>query len=452
MDRNLTFDARDEFNRKQVADNVLTLLRSNIELSPMVIDGGWGKGKTEFCIKLINLMAEADTHDLIYIDAFKADHANDPLLAILSEVIKILPDQKAQAGFLQKVVPAVRYGLGLSLRAGVSHILRQDAADVVEGFEKEIEEASNKVIDKSVETLLKDHVEADKNLIALQTALQEISQVKPIIIFIDELDRCRPDFAVSFLEVIKHTLDVEGVDFVLVTNKSQLRAAINHCYGDSVDSHRYLDKFLKFTIQLPDDHSEGGRHYTAVSLTHYVNLVNKSELLRDCELDKNGALALVERFILIHDISLREIETVVKHLEIYHVLANESRLGKRTYFGYKLLCIFGVLLFSLKPDIAKSVAISAADAKDIGKVLGVEELPRYEDGCHPYPEHHEVVAAMVGQDCLLNSDLLTPLGEESIVNWENIIQGCTGGRGLGLQRGERIREVETVIDILNLHD
>ena len=81
---NLTFNNRDEFHRKEVAEKVITLLQSDINISPMVIDGTWGKGKTEFCFKLINLMREEKTHRLIYVDAFKADHANEPLITILS--------------------------------------------------------------------------------------------------------------------------------------------------------------------------------------------------------------------------------------------------------------------------------------------------------------------------------------------------------------------------------
>ena len=53
-----TFDTPDEFNRKPIAENIIRLLTLDIDLSPMVIDGGWGTGKTEFCQKLIRLMQQ----------------------------------------------------------------------------------------------------------------------------------------------------------------------------------------------------------------------------------------------------------------------------------------------------------------------------------------------------------------------------------------------------------
>ena len=84
-----TFVTQDEFKRKPIAENIIRLLTSDIDLSPMVIDGGWGTGKTEFCQKLIRLMQEQHPdYRPVYIDAFRSDHSGEPLLALLAEIIK----------------------------------------------------------------------------------------------------------------------------------------------------------------------------------------------------------------------------------------------------------------------------------------------------------------------------------------------------------------------------
>ena len=85
----LTFENRDEFKRAAIADKVIKLLESDIDLSPMIIDGGWGTGKTEFCHKLIHRIKNRETHQTIYINAFLADHSDEPLLTILAEVLKL---------------------------------------------------------------------------------------------------------------------------------------------------------------------------------------------------------------------------------------------------------------------------------------------------------------------------------------------------------------------------
>ena len=72
------------------------------------------------------------------------------------------------------------------------------------------------------------------DIIALQGVLEKIVQSTPLIIFIDELDRCRPDFAIKMLENIKHIFDIERLQFVLVTNTNQIKASINHCYCTGV--------------------------------------------------------------------------------------------------------------------------------------------------------------------------------------------------------------------------
>ena len=98
----LTFDERDEFNRKVTAEKAITLLSSEIEVSPMVIDGSWGTGKTEFCTKLIHLIENSDSNFTpVYIDAFKADHADEPLMTILAAILKLLRWMKLRGNGLK---------------------------------------------------------------------------------------------------------------------------------------------------------------------------------------------------------------------------------------------------------------------------------------------------------------------------------------------------------------
>lgn len=425
----LTFNDRDEFSRKQIAEKAIALLTAEIDISPMVIDGGWGTGKTEFCHKLINLMKEDDTHHLIYIDAFKADHANEPLMAILAEVIKVLPSEDEKQGFIKKALPAVRFGLKTVAKAGVSHLLRQDAADVANDFDKEIQKTADKAIDATVESLLKDHVKAEQNLKALQEALREIAKEKPIVLFVDELDRCRPDFAVDMLEIMKHTFGVEGVSFVLVTNTQQLKASINHCYGSSVDAQRYLDKFLKFSFKLSEEHSLNNYDYTHVSESHFRELVNKSQLLEKCRLLDHDVFSVIKHLIKLHNISLREIETFIRNLEIYQTLANDEGLSSNIIFGFKLLRIFGVWTFTFNPKLAHDILSEQTDAKTLGAFLGQEQLVNY-NGTYEYPEHYQTLAVMLGQECAHNSDIFVPDTEESKEYWKQYISQCFNNRWL----------------------
>lgn len=365
-------NARDEFNRQPVAENIIKLLTSEIELSPMIIDGDWGTGKSEFCHKLINKFnAEHDQFQTLYIDAFQADHADNPLMTIIAEIMTLIPEESEKKGFLEKALPVIRYGTKAILKAGVSHILRENAENIADGLEKTIQDAANTAIDATVTAILKDHEEAEKNLKALQILLAELAEDQPIIIFIDELDRCRPDFSVHMLEVIKHTFDVENVKFVLITNTTQLKAAINHAYGETIDAERYLDKFIKFTIKLPEKVISTSPESKLASVEHFDRLVAHSPNLKRTELhsENNSIIRFTHTLIKNKNLSLREIETFVRHLEIAVQLG--VGLSNKTTWGYILLNIMSIFIDCFEPKLVKDIYQNNVNAVELLRIIGL---------------------------------------------------------------------------------
>ena len=76
-------------------------------------------------------------------------------------------------------------------------------------------------------------------------------QRKPLVVFIDELDRCRPTYAIELLEVAKHLFAVDGVVFVLGVNRSELAESVKAVYGASFNAEGYLHRFFDIDIRLP---------------------------------------------------------------------------------------------------------------------------------------------------------------------------------------------------------
>lgn len=416
-----TFDERDEFKRKSIAEKVIKLLKSDIDISPMVIDGSWGTGKTEFCHKLINLMKVGRTHNIIYIDAFKADHVDEPLMTVLAEIIKILPEGPRRKAFINRVLPAVRYTIKTAAKAGVSHILRQDFADLANDFDEAIQKVADDSIDKTAELILKDHVEAEKSLKALQTALTAIASQGPIIIFIDELDRCRPNFAVDMLEIIKHTFDVTGVSFVLITNTQQLKASINHCYGQEVDAQRYLDKFIKFRFEL-SPHSIRDLNSPVLAATdHFFKLARDTGCLPDDLVGSNYFRKAIEHLIKHQSLSLREVETLILHIQIVQSLSDSKTFSERMFLGYVLLRLIAVMLVCFRPSLLNVIKNEAIDASLLGDFLGVKEIPIINNGRPVHqdlvrPEAFEVMMVVLARDCTQNTRNYTP-SEDKLEEW-----------------------------------
>ena len=412
----LTFDIRDEYQRKSKAQNIIRLLTSDTTVSPLIIDGGWGTGKTEFCQKLIQLILN-DAPDLrpVYIDAFRADHADEPLMTILAAVIKLLPENDQQS-LIKKAVPALRFGAKTALKAGVSWVLKQDATDIADDFESDLKKAGDEAINHAVELMLNDHMKADESIIALQKTLMALVKENPVVIFIDELDRCRPDFAISMLESIKHVFSVEGVQFVLVVNLEQLEATVNHCYGDKVVARQYLDKFIGFRFVLSDVVERNHDGLVLASQKHFSLLVEASSLLQNSILSAEEVLRFTNQLIAQNNLSLREVESFIIYLEIYHTLENNEGLTERLFFGVGLLRILGVYLCCFNPEFVKNLDPETSDAQSILSVLGVDKPPSLDDY---YPSHIEAIATMIGSESTTSGFMLGT--KKSQIKWEDII-------------------------------
>lgn len=84
---------------------------------------------------------------------------------------------------------------------------------------------------------------------ALSRYLRDVER-RPVLIFVDELDRVRPDYSVKFLEAIKHIFSVQGICFVLAVDRDQLEASVRQLYG-SIDFENYYRRFVTREARLP---------------------------------------------------------------------------------------------------------------------------------------------------------------------------------------------------------
>lgn len=404
---NHSFELRDEFNRRPVAEKIIQLLTSNIQLSPMIIDGVWGSGKTEFTIKLIDLLDSGDSGlNAIYLDAFRSEHANNPILSLLASIVKSLP-QTEQPSTIKRIAPTLNI-IGKTLgKAAVNWALKQDATAIAGDYEEQIKEVSDSLIDHTAEKMLESFVKEEEDLKALQSILEKLTEEKPLVIFIDELDRCRPDYAVSMLESIKHVFDIDELQFVLVTNTEQLKATINHTYGVGVDAQRYLDKFISFKVTLPTQVKEG-IDLEDNSVNHFRQLITESGILNQTTLKNltHGHVWTLGYLIKSHDRSLREVETLIRYLEIYHTLC--EGLKDNTVFGYSLFRVIGIYLYTFETKLADDIVAQKFDGNELLRLFGVSEID-------------ELDSEKFEHDLNLVRDVLLMLGRECQTKYEQFI-------------------------------
>ena len=228
----------DLLGRQDTVENYTKLL--SIVQGPGVIsvNATWGDGKTTF-MKM--LAAHLRLNDFIVTDlnVWDSDHMNNPLNAITSSLTeqllksKIIDEQKRET-LLKTAVFALRT-ISMFLPPVINKLL-DSGTGLAEKYFKAQEEAN-----KSIHEFRKQLGE-----IASETSQKQNGH--PIIVMIDELDRCRPSYAITFLEIAKHLFNVEHVVFVLAINKNQLEKSICAIYGDNFDSQDYLVSGPKGTI------------------------------------------------------------------------------------------------------------------------------------------------------------------------------------------------------------
>lgn len=256
----------DLWERKALADRLEQFITPlNIGMT-IALDAEWGAGKTWF---VKNWIKQIKDHgfNVLYLDAFAQDYVEDPFISISMEIAKCLDDKKGSTEkFVESIgdiyraalpsLPMILWTITTTLIGAGA--LTKPFADIIERLQEGSGEAG-KEIGNLINDQLKAHLSAqvenyenEKN--SLQYFKDELIHLtkdldKPLVFVIDELDRCKPEFAIRLIERIKHFFDVPNIVFVLSVNKNQLEQSINSFYGFSADSN-YLEKFIDISVHL----------------------------------------------------------------------------------------------------------------------------------------------------------------------------------------------------------
>ena len=241
----------DALGRNDDLGRFIGLINSAKNNTVVSIDGPWGSGKTYFVKQIEYLSLHGvenfsnidesvidefqNNYAVVYYNAWENDQHTDPLQSLLANLINDVwgwrertSDRVVQIGegFVKSVAKVVTGGLYDS---------------------KEIEDAD------SIQKLVKSIHTVDERKKAIDDILDTFSKIigKKILVIVDELDRCRPDFAVKLLETIKHFYNNDNLVFVLATNNVQLSHTIRKVYGYDFDGIGYLNKFYDLIFNLP---------------------------------------------------------------------------------------------------------------------------------------------------------------------------------------------------------
>lgn len=263
-------------------------------------------------IKNVIDIKNIDLHLAVYYNAWENDNQKSPLLSLIYEIIKVAKIDTNKTDISINKEKIIKDGLS----AIVKHFSGIDIKELLKCVETEAKDIFKEI---KGQKSIKEQVDNILNNLLLEHG-------ERLVIFIDELDRCRPTFAVELLEQIKHYFDNDKITFVFSTNIKQLQYTIKKYYGEAFEAKRYLDKFFDLTISLNE-----------INVIEYFNFVNENS--RGDMYDY-----VCKEIVKEYNFTLRD---VIKFVQINKICIENLRKTKNEYLYFDEIIIRYILTYVL---------------------------------------------------------------------------------------------------------
>ena len=314
--------------------------------TPFVVslDGSWGTGKTAFvkmCAAWLRSEAENSQQpvDVVEFNAWTEGYSRSARADLVDAVTSHIANPKVEA-------------------------LKQVAKDLlIGGAEAASGGALKHLFEKS---------DSHRTTVAkFKASLEDLARRNRgrLVVFVDELDRCRPDYALDVLETVRHLFDVPGVCVVLATNREALDQSVRSLYGPAQDGERYMRRFVDQAVRLPDLSDE--------QITAYLRHLYEETGLSARLTDDRHTTAIFELFIASEARAPRDIEQAVHRVAavLASIPAAQRNLRTDNPFGvWDQAAMTLLMLRAVDRDSYDRFTNGRADACDAGQALRSERL------------------------------------------------------------------------------
>ncbi|HBC3841207.1 KAP family P-loop NTPase fold protein [Vibrio parahaemolyticus] len=337
-----------KLNRKEYGNFIADYITGEHDGFVLNLNGTWGTGKTEFLKRTYTELISRG-HPCIYVDAWESDFSKDPLTVVTSELLKQLQlfnfdiNGEEAGRNLHKFFAKALKGTAIGVAGGLTKYLVGDSTIGASTMQEWLNQEPGTYID-TITNEYHEQVEAIKeirlNLTSLANILQSsFSAHLPVVVLVDELDRCRPTYAIEMLEVIKHFFNTKNFVFVVATDSEQLSRSIKAVYGSEFESKAYLKRFFDRKATLPAPEIEDYltaceyEYSTFSTLKLYPNIYQGTQ-----EQAINKTISLLA---MAYNLTIRDIDQLISkfHSCLRSAVSTSDATGKRQYINYPALLI-----------------------------------------------------------------------------------------------------------------
>ena len=281
----------DTLARKAQVEALCAVIEADKRALVVAVDGKFGSGKSTFlamCAAHLREQARLQEREVAVAEfnAWQHSHTKSPLINLISALIQQVPHSER--------LKQVSAGLGWGVVSAITHgaINRQN-------FQEGDAESPFKLWHKIEEQRQAFHSE-------LEGVVQQTEG--PLVVFLDELDRCMPQQALDYLNIVRHLFDVAGVAVVIGVSQEELAHRVRQLYGERCNADIYLQRFWDFTMPL--------REPTSKQLTAFLHGVFQGAEVSDRldATDRTFTGAFWKLLINRSGMSLRDIQQRVHYL------------------------------------------------------------------------------------------------------------------------------------------
>ena len=325
---------KDILGRSEYGEALASIVKKSDDALVICLDGKWGEGKTTFVKMWRGLLLESNIRS-IYVDAFASDFVEEPFFAVASAIsefvensdISIETKSSLKISTLKVGTQLLAWSLKIGAKAATLGAINETDIESLETIGSDISDGVSSALSKYVERKLENYtksldvIESYRNILSKIPSSLGQEYFSRLVVIIDELDRCKPNFAVSIIEQVKHLFSVPNVVFVLVMNKSQMLESIRSVYGQGIDANTYLQKFINVETGIPKRTEHRGNNDINKYIKHLWN-VHSFEAWGD----QQNVVDCLDVLANYYNLSLRQIERVFTNIALLYSISSKNRL------------------------------------------------------------------------------------------------------------------------------